>query len=106
MDWLGWHAAGYLIRTQPNYNSPWDEEATSAAMQALVEAGPRLTLTALSEYLDETNEEGVRTTCQEHMETLKKLWSADEDESNNTSSKDSGLLSTYVSLVFSDNILF
>lgn len=78
LRWLGWFAGAYLIRTQPNYGTPWDDETVAAARQALVEAGPDYTLTTLKEHLDKTNEEGVKSTCQGRIETLKEIWATKE----------------------------
>lgn len=80
LSWLGWFAGAYLIRTQPNYGTPWDDETVAAARQALVEAGPNYTLTTLKEHLDKTNEEGVKSTCQKRIGALNELWATNEKE--------------------------
>jgi hypothetical protein len=78
LRWLGWFAGAYLIRTQPDYGTPWNDETVAAAKHALLEAGPNLTLTALKEHLDKTNEEGVKSICQKRIGVLKEIWATNE----------------------------
>lgn len=77
LKWLGSFAASYLINTQPNYGI-WDDETVAAARQALEEAGRDSTLTTLNELLSESNEKGLRSTCEKRIGVLNELWASND----------------------------